>query len=73
MSIILTEATQRFFPNLEEIPEESRCSTIMKERKEEEEGENDILSNFRMRINRIENATHHTSEALGRPLDPWKS
>ena len=38
MSMILTEATQRFFPNLEEIPEESRCSTIMKERKEEEEG-----------------------------------
>jgi len=27
---------RRFFPNLEEIPEESRCSTIMKERKEEE-------------------------------------
>ena len=61
--MILTEATQRFFPNLEEIPEESRCSTIMKERKEEEEGENDILSNFRMKIN--ENATHHTSETLG--------
>ena len=59
----LTKATQRFFPNLEEIPEESRCSTIMKERKEEEEGENDILSNFRMKIN--ENATHHTSETLG--------
>ena len=34
--MILTKAIQRFFPNLEEIPEESRCSTIMKERKEEE-------------------------------------
>ena len=71
MSMILTEATQRFFPNLEEIPEESRCSTIMKERKEEEEGENDILSNFRMKINGFENATHHTSEALG-PLEVLK-
>ena len=43
MSMILTESIQRFFPNLEEIPEESRCSTIMKERKEDD-GENDILS-----------------------------
>ena len=35
----------RFFPNLEEIPEESRCSTIMKENsKEEEEGEEDSES-----------------------------
>ena len=42
MGIILTESFQRFFPNLEEIPEESRCSTIMKERKEDD-GENEIL------------------------------
>ena len=33
---MLSLTTIRFFPNLEEIPEESRCSTIMKERKEEE-------------------------------------
>ena len=42
MSMMMTKTTHRFFPNLEEIPEESRCSTIMKERKEEEEGKNDI-------------------------------
>ena len=33
---MLSLTTIRFFPNLEEIPEESRCSTIMKERKEDE-------------------------------------
>ena len=36
MMMSMTKADDRFFPNLEEIPEESRCSTIMKERKEEE-------------------------------------
>ena len=38
MMMSMTKADDRFFPNLEEIPEESRCSTIMKERKEEECG-----------------------------------
>ena len=38
MMMSMTKADDRFFPNLEEIPEESRCSTIMKERKEEEGG-----------------------------------
>ena len=35
---------RRFLPHLEEIPEESRCSTILKERgeKEEEEEESEI-------------------------------
>ena len=36
MKVMLSLTTIRFFPNLEEIPEESRCSTIMKERKEDE-------------------------------------
>ena len=35
-SHVICVTTIRFFPNLEEIPEESRCSTIMKERKEDE-------------------------------------
>ena len=33
----------------------------------------ELQNKLRMRINGLENATHHTSEALGRPLDPWKS
>ena len=36
LKVVLSLTTIRFFPNLEEIPEESRCSTIMKERKDDE-------------------------------------
>ena len=51
--MMMTKTTHRFFPNLEEIPEESRCSTIMKERKEEE-GENDINKKVKVKMNESE-------------------
>ena len=51
--MMITKTTHRFFPNLEEIPEESRCSTIMKERKEEE-GENDINKKVKVKMNESE-------------------
>ena len=49
MKVMLSLTTIRFFPNLEEIPEESRCSTIMKERKEDE-GEKSLQLNEKVKV-----------------------
>jgi len=46
---------RRFFPNLEEIPEESRCSTIMKERAEEEVEEGSESSGSNSGLGSLEN------------------